>query len=318
LSLILLSFSFSSFSQNEKLRFAERDTSFNKKRFWGVSGGILGVYGVTLAGLSQYWYKDYPRTSFHSFNDGKEWLGIDKAGHVFGSYFISRWSVGMFRWTGMNDRAAIWTGGMMGTFLLSSVEILDGFSSKWGFSGWDMLTNAAGSAMVIVQEFAWHDQRIVLKLSALPQEYPDDVQYRTDYLFGDSKVELFLKDYNAVTLWASANVKSFMRKERRFPDWLNIAFGYGANGMLGGFENTWCSEPQATGYCDCEEANRVDRSDIERYPQFYISFDVDFTRVQTKKPAVKVLLHLLNLIKVPSPTFEFNRKEGVVFHPLFF
>ncbi len=307
-----------SYSQTQKLKFTERAPSFSHKRFWGVTGGIAGVYGITLVGLSQYWYKDYPRTSFHFFNDGREWYGIDKAGHVFGSYFISRWSVGMYRWTGMNDRAAILTGGMMGTFLLSSVELLDAFSSKWGFSGWDMLANLGGSALVIGQEFAWHDQRIVIKLSALPQTYPEDVQYRTDYLFGDSNVELFLKDYNAVTLWASANLKSFMRKDRRFPHWLNIAFGYGANGMLGGFENKWCSDPQSVPYCDCSDANKADRTDIERYPQFYLSLDVDFTRVQTKKAGVKVLMHLLNLIKVPSPALEFNRKDGVVFHPLFF
>lgn len=206
----------------------------------------------------------------------------------------------------------------MGTFLLSSVELLDGFSAKWGFSGYDMLANLAGSAMVIGQEFAWHDQRIMLKLSALPQDYPEEIQYRTDYLFGDSWAELFLKDYNAVTLWASANVKSFMRKDRRFPAWLNIAFGYGASGLLGGFENKWCTGPQTQSYQHCDDAHRVDRSDIARYPQFYLSLDVDFTRVQTKKPAVKVLLHLLNLVKVPAPAVEFNRKEGAVFHPLFF
>lgn len=305
-----------SFSQ-DTLRFSQRAPSFSHKRFWGVTGGILAIYGTSLIVLSQHWYKDYPRSSFHFFNDGKEWLGMDKAGHVFNSYYISRWSVGMYRWTGMNDHAAIFTGGLMGTFLMSSIELLDGFSPKWGFSGWDMLANFGGSALVIAQELAWHDQRITVKISALPQNYPDDLTYRTDYLFGDVPLELLLKDYNAITIWASANIYSFMRKERRFPEWLNVAFGYGASGMYGGFENKWCSDPQSASYCDCADANKVDRTDIERYPQFYLSLDVDFTRVKTKKPAVKILLHLLDLIKVPSPTLEFN-KNGVKFHPLFF
>lgn len=312
---VLLSFC-SLFSQ-DTLRFTQRAPAFSHKRFWGVSGGILGIYGTSLVGLSQYWYRDYPRSSFHFFDDRREWLGVDKAGHAFNSYYISRWSVGMYRWTGMNDRAAIVTGGMMGAFLMSSIEMLDGFSSKWGFSGWDMLANVGGSALVIAQELAWKEQRIMLKISALPQNYPDDLQYRTDYLFGESPVELVLKDYNAITVWASANVYSFMRKDRRFPPWLNIAFGYGASGMLGGFENKWCSAPQSTPYCDCADVNKEDYSHVKRYPQFYLSLDVDFTRVKTKKPAVKILLHLLNLIKVPSPTLEFNR-NGVVFHPLFF
>lgn len=317
LFLLFLTLISTSSSAQDTLRFSQRAPAFSHKRFWGVTGGIVGVYGLSLGALSQYWYKDYPRTSFHSFNDGREWQGIDKAGHLFGSYFISRWSVGMYRWTGMNDRAAIFTGGMTGTILLSSVEVLDAFSSKWGFSGWDMLANFSGSALVIAQELAWQEQRISLKISALPQNYPDDLRYRSDYLFGNSPLELLVKDYNATTIWASANIYSFMKKERRFPAWLNIAFGYGAGGMYGGFENKWCSDPQSASYCDCADANKVDRSDIDRYPQFYLSLDVDFTRVKTKKPAVKILLHLIDLIKVPSPTLEFN-KNGVQFHPLFF
>ena len=155
-------------------------------------------------------------------------------------------------------------------------------------------------------------------MSALPQNYPDHVKYRAEYLFGTTPVELFLKDYNAVTIWASGNVKSFMKKDRRFPHWLNVAFGYGANGMLGGFENKWCRDPQSASYCECDDAYKVEYGESDRYQQFYLSLDVDFTRVQTNKTGVKVLMHLLNLIKVPSPTLEFNRKNGVIFHPLFF
>ncbi len=314
---ILLFMSSLNVYSQESLRFRHKAEEFNQKRFWGVTGGILGIYGVSLTVLSQYWYKDFPRSSFHFFNDGREWQGIDKAGHVFASYFISRWSVGIYRWTGMNDRAAIFTGGLMGTFLLSSIEILDGFSEKWGFSGWDMLANFGGSALVIGQELAWQDQRITLKISALPKNYPADLRYRTDYLYGTTPLELLLKDYNAVSFWASANVYSFMKKDRRFPEWMNVAFGFGASGLYGGFENRWCREPQATSYCDCTDDNKVDRSDIPRYNQYYLSLDVDFTRVKTDKAGVKILLHLLNLVKVPSPTLEFNRMNGVIFHPLF-
>ncbi len=304
-------------SQQDTLRFRDRAPSFSHKRFWGVTSGILAIYGGALGGLSYYWYKDIPRSSFHFFDDGREWMGMDKAGHAYGAYFMSRWITGMYRWTGMKDRAAIFTGGLSSMVLLSSIEILDAFSTKWGFSGWDLLANAGGVVLMMVQEFAWHEQRIVIKLSSLPQNYPDDLKSRADYLFGDSPVELFIKDYNAITVWASANIYSFMKKERRFPKWLNVAVGYGAGGLYGGFENRWCASPQSTAYCDCA-TDQVDRTDIDRYAQIYLSFDVDFTKIETKKPIVKVLLNLLNMIKVPSPTVEFNTKGKVVFHPLFF
>ena len=131
-------------------------------------------------------------------------------------------------------------------------------------------------------------------------------------------LQLFLKDYNAITIWASANIYSFMKRDRRFPTWVNIAFGYGANGMFGGFENKWCYDPAESSFHNCAVDNQVDRSDIPRYKQFYLSLDVDFTKIKTKSPALKVFLHLLNMVKIPSPTFEFNRIDKVRFHPLFF
>ena len=45
-----------------------------------------------------------------------------------------------------------------------------------------------------------------------------------------------LKDYNGQTYWLSANIWSF-NKESNFPRWLNVAFGYGADGMLYGENN---------------------------------------------------------------------------------
>src|SRR5436853_5132406 len=55
-------------ASQDTLRFAQRAPSFSQKRFWGVMGGSLGIYGISLGVLSQYWYKDYPRSSFHFFN----------------------------------------------------------------------------------------------------------------------------------------------------------------------------------------------------------------------------------------------------------
>ena len=50
-----------------------------------------------------------------------------------------------------------------------------------------------------------------------------------------------LKDYNGQTYWLSANLKSFFPGSN-IPPWLNVAIGYGADGMFGGFENKWIDE----------------------------------------------------------------------------
>src|SRR5690606_38068363 len=177
--------------------------------------------------------------------------------------------------------------------------------------------NALGSATVISQELLWKEQRISLKVSAFPQSYPADVRYRAQQLYGNTALELFLKDYNALTTWASLNIGLFIKKETKFPKWLNVAVGYGANGMLGGFENKWCLSDDGK-YETCPDALKVDRTDIERYRQYYLSLDVDWTKIQTRRKGWKVLFSMMNMVKMPFPAVEFNRVNKVRFSPLGF
>jgi len=94
-------------------------------------GNIVGYSGV-MAGLYSAWYKDYPQTHFHTFNDSREWLQVDKVGHLYSAYIASRGSMEMWRWTGIERKKRIWIGGMSGAVYLTVIETLDGFSSNWG------------------------------------------------------------------------------------------------------------------------------------------------------------------------------------------
>ncbi len=48
--------------------YAQRDSAaIYRKRLIGVTVGTATLYGVTLVGLSQLWYKDYPKSSFHFY-----------------------------------------------------------------------------------------------------------------------------------------------------------------------------------------------------------------------------------------------------------
>ena len=131
---------------------------------------------------------------------------------------------------------------------------------------------------------------------------------RAGDLYGRGLGERFLKDYNQQTLWLSANMASFSNNPPAWlPKWLNIAVGYGANNMFGGFENTW-TENDATFI--------LDDMKYPRYQQFYLSFDVDLDQIQTKNRFVKSLLHILNWIKIPSPALEVTSQGKWYFHPL--
>jgi hypothetical protein len=92
-----------------------------------------------------------------------------------------------------------------------------------------MAANAMGTGLYVGQELLWQDQRLLLKYSF---HRTDFAQVRPNVL-GDGLTEEFLKDYNGQTYWLSANINSFLNLDF-IPDWLNLAFGYGADGMLTG------------------------------------------------------------------------------------
>jgi hypothetical protein len=214
----------------------------------------------------------------------------------------------MWRCTGLPQNQQVWIGGLSGFVYQSVIEILDAYSAEWGFSWTDMAANAGGSALMIGQELFWHEQRIQLKFSAYPKRYADPgLKTRTDQLFGDNLAERTLKDYNAQTYWVSVNLHAFMPKSP-IPSWLNIALGYGANGMFKGDNNIW------------KDGNGIEHnySAIPRYRQFYLSPDIDFTRIPTRRKSMKVLFQVLNMFKFPAPTLELTSRGAFRAHMLHF
>jgi hypothetical protein len=264
---------------------------YNKKRVRLVTAANIVGYGGALIGLNAIWYAKYPRSGFHFFNDDAEWLQVDKVGHVYSAYSESRASAELWRWAGLSRGKRIWLGGLSGVAYQSVIEILDGFSSQYGFSPGDFAANIVGSGIFIAQEFAWDDQRVKLKFSFHRKNYGDSaLNHRADNIYGKTEIERFIKDYNGQTYWLSANIHSFFTGSK-LPRWLSLAVGYGAEGMFGARSNI---------------ALNFDRSDIKRYRQWYLSLDVDFTKIRTNKKGLKVLFFVLSALKFPAPALEFS------------
>ena len=279
-----------------------------RKRTLLISSANAIGYGGAMVGLYNAWYKNYPQTSFHTFNDFKEWNQMDKAGHLYSAYIESRMSMEMWRWTGMERKKRIWIGGLSGAFYQTVIETLDGYSAGWGWSWGDIGANFIGSGTLIAQELAWDEQRIKLKFSFHRKTYNDaELNQRSDKLFGSKITQRFLKDYNGQTYWASVNIADFA-KESSWPKWLNIAVGYGSEGMFGGTENKAYDQAGNLTF---------NRPDIKRYRQWYIAPDIDFTKIKTKKKGVKLLFTVLSAFKFPAPTLEFS-KGKINLRPLYF
>lgn len=271
---------------------ANKSTDYKKRRIALASSSIL-LTGGSLVYLDQAWYSDYKTGNFHFFNDNKEWLQMDKVGHMFTTYQTSRLMMQAFDWAGYSRRWKLIAGGGLGLAYMTAIECMDGFSRGWGFSWGDEVADILGTAAGISQELAWKEQRIQLKFSfsrsGLAQYNPS--------LLGKSLSTEVLKDYNGQTYWLSINPSSFMRKETRFPKWLNIAVGYGAYGMLGGYYNDVVA---------IDASGEVLKMDRER--RFFLSLDLDLTRIRTRSKFLKTLFSIVNILKIPAPTLQFSGK----------
>lgn len=295
---ILLIFSVLSASSQDTLR----DPAKVKRNVKIVVGTELALYAVSMTGLYFAWYADYPQSNFHFYNDNGEWMQMDKIGHGVTSYLVGSFGYEMLRDAGLDEKRSIWLGGTLGLAFLTTVEVFDGFSSEWGFSWGDMAANTLGAGLFIGQQFLWHEQRITLKYSFHTTEFAD---YRPDVL-GSNFLQQTIKDYNGQTYWASFNFKSlFLNKESKFPTWLNFAFGYGATGMTGGYENALEHNGKPIPYYD-------------RQRQFYFSLDVDFTKIPTNNKVLKYTFKVLNIFKLPFPTLEYNTGNQWVWHWIYF
>lgn len=296
------------FSQSGINRVLTPADTFDLHRTLIVAGTWTVLYAGTFIGLNQLWYADYPHSSFHFFNDNGEWLQMDKVGHAYTGYVESVWTTDALQWAGMKQKKAAWIGAATGFVFQTTLEVFDGFSAQWGASTGDIIANAVGSTLSLSQFLLWNDQRIELKFSAHIETYPDDLSARADELFGTSFPERIIKDYNGQTYWLSVNPSSFNKNPNsKFPKWLNIAGGYGVDGLYGGFDNSWT-----------EDGVVNDRSDVERVRQFYLSPDIDFTRIKTNSALLKTCFVVLNTIKVPAPAIQINSNGKVKVYALYF
>jgi hypothetical protein len=275
--------------------------TLNKKRLGAVLGIAGGLYVVSVTGLYFTWYKGYKGTSFHWDDDWGEWMKKDKMGHLTTSYQLGNYGYWSLRWAGLSEKKAIWYGGTWGLIYMTTIEFYDGLSAEWGASPTDLLANTVGTAMFIGQQFLWHEQRIRPKFSYHPTKY---AQYRPD-LLGGNWAQRIIKDYNGQTNWLSVNIYSFLKKDSRFPPWFNVAVGYGARGMIGAYANP-------------PDYNGKPLPHFERVPQFYLSVDVDWTRIKTHSKVLRFVFKALSFIKIPAPTLEYNTEDGLVLHPIFF
>lgn len=274
--------------------------SLNKSKLQAAIITESALYFGSMAYLQFIWYKDQERVPFHFYDDSKGFLQIDKMGHAYGAYTESYLCYKWLRNAGVNKKKSLLYGGTMGIILQTPIEVFDGLYENWGFSWSDMAANTAGSLLVMGQEVLFDRQILQYKFSFTRSIYAP----QSNGYLGDNTLESLFLDYNGHTYWLSTNVNNFLLKDK-IPSWVNIAVGYSANGMYGEFENrtTWRGVPLP---------------EAERYRQFFLSPDIDWTQIPTDSKFLKGLFQALNFIKIPAPALELDGRGKFKAHWIYF
>ena len=273
--------------------------TLNNKRLFAAIGTASVTYVGGLSYLGFMWYKDHERVPFHNYNDLPGYLQMDKFGHAFGAYRESYAAYYALRWAGVDKKRALIYGGPIGLLFQTPIEVFDGLYEGWGFSWTDMAANTFGSLLFITQEALFDEQICLMKFSYSPSIYP---QYHR--ILGETPMEQFIYDYNGHTHWLSFGINRITGIDY-IPKWLNLAIGYSANGMIYEFDNPqyYMGKPFPH---------------LERYRQYLFSLDVDFSKIPTNKKWLQKVFRAINILKVPFPTLELNRVDGIKFHPVYY
>lgn len=255
-------------------------SNHNSKRLKTIIIGSSVAYTGSMIALSSIWYSQYDKQKFHFFNDAREWKQMDKLGHFYSAFQLSSIGSRTLQWSGISKKKSDLAGMITSFAVMSSIEVLDGFSAGYGASASDLLANAIGSGFFLGQQALWRETRIYPKFSfqrtAFAPQRPE--------LLGSGLFEEVIKDYNGQTYWLSIDMDKFVR----FPKWLNLAVGYGAEGML---------------YAN--DASNISQN-LMPYRQYFIGIDFDLTGIKSRSKLVNTLIYVVNMVKLPAPTLEIS------------
>ena len=282
--------------------FTPSDT-LNKSRVLGSHITLGTGYAASMIGLASVWYSNQESTIFQLFNDGKDWLQMDKVGHVYTAYWMQNRAFTMYNWSGMNkNRALLWSS-VFSTLFMTTFEIMDGFSPFYGFSFADVGSNMLGIGLFTSQQILFDEQIANLKFSYSHSPY---ARYRPEVL-GSTGAERFLKDYNGQTYWLNVSLGKITPEQWKIPDWLCLSFGYSISEKL----------KSDVEYFEFYDSNNSPIT-FNSYRRFLLSFDIDLSRLPIKKPWLKMLLGNFNTIKIPLPTVEWSSRNAPRFYGLYF
>ena len=279
-----------SFGQTDSLTPSKQS---NKKVVLNAS--VIAGWAGSQSALYQIWYSDYNTGKFHVFDDSHEWLYMDKLGHIFTNYQLTKTLFHTYS-TSYSEHSALIRSTAVSLGFQTTLELMDGFSSGWGFSWTDMLANTMGASLFYLQHAKFKHQVVQPKFSFSPSHL---AHYRP-MLLGNSTIQQVFKDYNGQTYWYSFQLPQ--RSIKRIPAWINLAFGYSITNKLDAHLNNY---------------HTSDGKTLTARTEFLCALDINLEKIPVKNRFLKGLFRAANSIKFPFPTIGYSTGK-LHFYPIYF
>ncbi len=261
------------------------------------TGYFVGVTALTTAFMiSQHIYqantiwKD--QAEFKVIEDGQYALYADKAGHIFGGYYLSYLYTDFLASTGINWELSNILGAAVGLTYQTYIEILDGYGENFGFSPSDMYANAFGAGFFLAKHYVPYLQNFTPKFTYFPADWHGENKRRPHFAFID--------DYSSHTLWMSMNVHNMLPEDysKYWPKWLQLSVGYAVRNLCDPFDPSF----------DCSNSYNVN-SLVNGDRKVILALDYNLPELLPEMgPPFDWIIQSLNYIKWPAPAIEFGRE----------
>ena len=256
-----------------------------------VGGGGLAARYVGFKYVDRAWYQGQKLDHIRWVNDwsGETYLNIDKAGHFFGGLFMAQGMMQAYAWTGFTPPTAAALGTLTSWAALLEIEMRDAHFDQWGFSIPDFVANSVGAGVPLMHTLFPATRIVNFKLGYHPSRlYRDRVDRQAA---GKPHYDHLIDDYEGMTFWMTLAVDDLLRGEieRRWPDQLGLALGYGAVGLHG--ENAKSTGPDR-GYPELPDAR----------PELFLALDYDTRYLPGEGPLWSLFKSQLRWIHLPAPT----------------
>ena len=248
--------------------------------WWKVGG--LGALTLSSFGaayifvFSKGWWDD-ERSHFHFENDFEYSLNLDKLGHFAAGVILGETFYEGYRWAGLSEFQSYLFAGLSAMTTHIAIDVKDGYSPRWGFSVFDVLSGTLGGFLPMAERYVPVFKYVDLKWSYWINS---DAYYdKNDGHVGDA---VFTDDYVNQTFWASFKPYRMLPAGARkyYPSWLAFAAGISVN----------------------EET--MDYHAKNRHREVYLALDYDLEAFRPQSRWARTLIKYLNYFKLPAPTIQ--------------